>query len=167
MAKDVLNLSELDAADVPARLKAEYYFDFKAHPFAHAALFSGANARSVIDAIAGISDYLKTALGDILTKADPAARKTQADYPGRCTGKFTVLLEEGAVFEPGFIVGGPSESATLYLASGAEVLGANVWLDGGSIAIGEATVVEPGVGLKGPMIMGKANEIREGAYLRG
>jgi len=167
MARDVLELMKLDPADVPEKLKAAYYFDFEAHPFAHSGLFGGRNARSIIDAIAGIEDYLKGALAEAIGGAKVVTRKTQADFPGRCVGKFSVLLEEGAAFVPEFVVGGDSEAATLYLASGARLLGANVWLGDGSVAVGEGTMVEPGVGVKGPAIVGRENEIRQGAYLRG
>ncbi|MCK4275790.1 MAG: hypothetical protein KAX78_04710 [Phycisphaerae bacterium] len=167
MAPEVLNLSDLDEADVPAKLKAETYFDFKAHPFAHSALFGGANARSVIDAIAGVEQYLKTVVPDLIAKAEPVAKKTQADFPGRCAGKFTVLLEDGAVFDPGYIVGGKDESATLYLRRGAKALGANIWVDSGSIVIGEGVFIESGAGIKGLTIVGGDSEIRQGAYLRG
>jgi len=164
---DVLKLKETDAAQVPEKLKASYYFDFKAHPFAHAALFEGENARSVIDAIVGIDKYLGSVLPDIVGSAKGATKKTQADYAGRSTGKFTVLLEAGAVFEPAFIVGGTDENSTLLVGKGAKVLGVNVWLDGGHVVVGEESVVEPGVGLKGPSLVGKKNEIRSGAYFRG
>lgn len=166
MAEQVLKLQELDASQVPQRLKADYYFDFKAHPFAHAALFGGKNARSVIDAIAGLNKYLQGALQTIVAQVK-GTKKTQADFPGRSVGKFTVLLEDGAVFEPGFIVGGKDETATLCIAQGAAVLGANIWLDSGSIAVGPGTVIEPGAGIKGPTIIGRKNEIRQGAYFRG
>ncbi|MBM4048570.1 MAG: hypothetical protein FJ279_26000 [Planctomycetes bacterium] len=166
MAEQVLKLQELDASQVPQRLKADYYFDFKAHPFAHAALFGGKNARSVIDAIAGLNKYLQGALQTIVAQVK-GTKKTQADFPGRSVGKFTVLLEDGAVFEPGFIVGGKDETATLSIAQGAAVLGANIWLDSGSIAVGPGTVIEPGAGIKGPTIIGRKNEIRQGAYFRG
>ncbi|MBX9922749.1 MAG: UDP-N-acetylglucosamine diphosphorylase [Rhabdochlamydiaceae bacterium] len=36
-----------------------------------------------------------------------------------------------------------------------------------SIFIGEGTIVEPGVYIKGPVFIGKGCEIRQGAYLRG
>ena len=35
---EVLKLKELKAEEVPGDLKADTYFDFKAHPFAHQAL---------------------------------------------------------------------------------------------------------------------------------
>jgi hypothetical protein len=165
-AKSALNLTELDAAKVPQKLKAEYYFDFKAHPFAHAALFEGRNARSVVDAVAGIHDYLGAALPRIVGEAKAARKKTQADFAARSTGKFTVLLEEGAVFEPGFVVGG-DKPATLLVGRDARLLGVNVWLDGGDVAVGEGTVIEPGVGIKGPAAVGRKNEVRSGAYFRG
>jgi len=167
VAEEVLKLNELAPADVPEKLKAEYYFDFEAHPFAHAALFGGDNARSIIDAIAGIDAYVTAALSKIVAGSKATETKTQADFPGRCTGQFTVLLEDGAVFDPAFVVGGQDASNTLYLAAGASVLGANLWLDKGSIAVGEGTVIEPGVGLKGPTIIGEKNEVRQGAYFRG
>lgn len=167
MTAEVLAIKDLDAAKVPEKLKAGYYFDFKAHPFAHSALFGGKNARSIIDAIAGIEDYCKATLPGIIAKAEPVEKKTQDDFQGRCTGKFTVLLEEGAAFEPAFVFGADDASATLYLARGAKLLGVSVWLDGGSIAVGEDTVAEPGVGLKGSVILGPDNELRQGTYLRG
>ncbi len=167
MSKDVVTLSELGPADVPRQLKADYYFDFEAHPFAHSALFEGENARSIIDAIAGIGEYTEGALRSIIADAKPTVKKTHADFAGKCTGQFTVLLEEGAVFEPGFVFGGSDASSVLYLARGTKVFGTNVWLDSGSIAIGEGTTVEPGVGLKGPTIVGKTTELRQGTYLRG
>ena len=167
MTTDALTLSDLSPDDVPEKLRAPYYFDFAAHPFAHAGLFGSDNARSIIDAIAGIEAYATGALREIIAAAGPAARKTHADFPGRCVGQFTVLLAEGAIFEPGFVVGGDDPSATLVLAAGAKVLGANVWLDGGSIAVGAGTVVEPDVGLKGPTVLGADCELRQGAYFRG
>lgn len=167
MAGEVLKLKELGAEQVPQKLKAEYYFDFNAHPFAHAALFGGKNARSIIDAIAGVNAYAVAELAKLVGGAKGVVKKTEADYAGRCVGKFSVLMEKGARFEPAFVVGGKDGSATLYLAAGASVLGANVWLDAGSIAVGEGTVVEPGVGLKGPSVIGQKNEIRQGAYFRG
>ena len=167
MAKNSLKLKDLSAEKVPLKLKAEYYFDFKAHPFAHSALFAGKNARSVVDAVAGIHDYLAAALPGLLGKAKVVARKTQADFPGRSAGKFTVLLEEGAAFEPGFVIGGADPSATLLVCRGARVLGTNVWLDAGSAVVGEDTFIEPGVVLKGPVVIGRKGEIRSGAYFRG
>lgn len=167
MSQEVVTLSDLAPPDVPRQLKADYYFDFEAHPFAHSALFEAENARSVIDAIAGIEQYTQGALRSIIAGAKPAVKKTHADFAGKCTGQFTVLLEEGAVFDPGFVFASEDAPSVLHLARGAKVFGANVWLDGGSIAIGEATTVEPGVGLKGPTIIGKRGEIRQGAYLRG
>lgn len=177
---EVVNLADLDAADVPERLTSRYYFDFEAHPFAHSALFDVDNASSIIDAIAGIDDYIVRTIADIVGAGKAVESKTQDDFAGRCVGKFTVMLEEGAAFDPAFVVGGddaPCSSSrggllqggsnTLYVAAGAKVLGANIWLDKGGITVGAGTVVEPGVGLKGPTIIGQENEIRQGAYFRG
>ncbi len=41
------------------------------------------------------------------------------------------------------------------------------YLIGDDIAIGEGTVVEPGVYIKGPTIIGKNTQVRQGAYIRG
>lgn len=167
MAKEVVNLADLDAADVPERLTSRYYFDFEAHPFAHSALFDVDNAPSIIDAIAGIDDYIVSTIADTVGAGGAAESKTQDDFAGRCVGKFTVMLEKGAAFDPAFVVGGDDESNTIYVAAGAKVLGANIWLDKGGITVGAGTTVEPGVGLKGPTIIGQKNEIRQGAYFRG
>jgi len=167
VADQVLKLKELKPDQVPEKLRASYYFDFKAHPFAHSALFEGDNARSVVDAIAGIGDYVKGALPDLLGAAQTVTRKTQADFPGRSSGKFTVLLEEGAAFEPGFVVGGKDESATLLVGKGSRLLGTNAWLDEGNAVLGAENVVESAVGIKGPTIIGSKNEVRSGAYFRG
>ena len=145
MADGMVNLMELAPADVPERFKASFYFDFKAHAFEHAALFGGKNEHSVIAAISGIHDYAAAALAGIIGRAKPACTRTEADFADRCTGRFSVILEEGAVFAPSFVVGGTDRSATICLGRNARVLGANIWLDAGNIAIGEGTVVEPGV----------------------
>ncbi len=167
MSKEILKLKELSAEQTPPQLKADYYFDFKEHPFAHSALFGGRNARSVVDAIAGVHEYLTAALAEAIGKAKAVTRKTEADYPGCSTGKFTVILEEGAVFEPAFVIGGGEKSGTLLISRGAKALGVNVWLDGGDVVVGEGTVVEPGVGIKGPTMIGRGNDVRTGAYFRG
>lgn len=43
----------------------------------------------------------------------------------------------------------------------------NAWLEGGRIAIGEGSVVEPGAMIVAPALIGKNCTIRNGAYLRG
>jgi len=59
------------------------------------------------------------------------------------------------------------EMYTIYVAKGAQIFGANIFLNEGDIFIDEGSKVEPGVGIKGPTIIGKNNDIRQGAYFRG
>jgi len=167
---DAIVLKDLKAEEVPQRLRPSFYFDFAQYPFDHAELF---NKKSIIDVIAGVNEYAKAWLCSKLNALKSAAgvtRKTEADYKGRCYGRFAVLLEPGAVFEPTFMRGTDDSAATpktLAIAKGAKVIGANVFLDEGDIYVGEGTYIEPGVGVKGPTIVGKSNEIRQGAYFRG
>jgi len=166
MAEEVLKLKELGAEDVPEDLRAETYFDFGAHPFAHKALFD--QTKSVYDAILGIGDYAQQWLADTIAEKRGSAKVMKNETPVPCPtrGHFEVMLEEGAVFEPGRIIGG-DESHAIYLEAGASVIGSDLYLDEGCIYIGAGTTVEPGVGIKGPTIVGKKTEIRQGAYLRG
>lgn len=168
---DPIKLADLAPEDVPAELRVESNFDFKTHPFEHQALFEG--KKSVIDVLGKeIGNYAKAWLSDKISQA-----KEQGDVEtlvddannGQKTGKFVVMLEKGAVFEPAFVrgVSGDAKPCTLYIASGATVEGANIFLDEGDIYIGPGTIIEPGVGLKGPTIIGEGNEIRFGAYFRG
>ena len=161
---DTVKLSEVPDDQIPAQFKVGYYFDFDAQPFAHAALLQ--NSRTVIDAIAGISDYATAWIAEKLAAATKATVKTEQDYPGRCYGKFRILIEDGAYFEPGFIYAGDREG-TMFIGKGSHVYGVNVWLDSGDIYVGEDNVIEPAVGIKGATIIGNKNEIRQGVYFRG
>ncbi|MFH1970383.1 MAG: hypothetical protein ABIJ53_08720, partial [Verrucomicrobiota bacterium] len=93
----------------------------------------------------------------------------QDDLKGRSLGWFSVLLEEGAVFEPGFVRGGATEKEThvIYLERDAHLFGANIFLNEGDIYVGEGSTIEPNAGIKGPAIIGRKNDIRQGAYFRG
>ena len=169
MADDVVKLAELAAKDVPEDLRADAYFDFEAHPFAHQALFE--RTKSVYDAILGIDDYATKWLADTLASKRGSATVMKDETPVACItrGHFEVILEDGATFEPGRIIGSDDGDKvnTIYLESGASVIGSDIYLDGGSVYIGSGTTLEPGVGVKGPTIVGKNTEIRQGAYLRG
>jgi hypothetical protein len=164
--EDTVRFADLTDDRVPRELQAAYYFDFDAHPFEHAALFDR-YSRSLIDAIGGIDDYLRSILPPAVEAARPVGTRTQDDFPGRSVGRFTVLLEEGAVFEPAFVVGADEAEHPLVLRRGARVLGANLWLDDGGVVVGEGSVVEPGTGIKGPTVIGRESEVRQGAYIRG
>lgn len=165
----VLELKKISAEQVPAELKAESYFDFEAHPFAHQALFE--KSKSVYDVILGIDAYATQWLADKVeaVRASASALKNKVPGPAHTLGNFEVLLEEGAVFEPGRVIGS-TKAGTCYaicVAKGAKVIGADFYVDKGSVYIGEGTTVESGVGIKGPTIIGKGTEVRQGAYLRG
>ena len=169
MAEEVVKLKELAKEDVPADLRAEEYFDFEAHPFAHKALFDQTN--SVYDAIRGIDDYVCQWLADTISakRGGATVYRDETPAPAHTRGHFEVILEEGAVFDPARIVGAPDAEGAhaIYLEAGASVIGSDIYLDGGCIYIGAGTTVEAGVGLKGPTVIGKDTEIRQGAYLRG
>ena len=169
MAEDIIKLNDLKKEDVPKDLSAEEYFDFKAHPFEHQQLIEQAD--NVYGAILGIDEYITTWLEDTIAKKRGSAKvlKNETSAPAHKIGNFEVILEDGAVFEPVSIIGSQKQGVchSIYLAKGAKVIGANVYLDKGNIYIGEGTTVEFGVGIKAPVVIGKNTEVRQGAYLRG
>jgi len=167
---DVIKLSELPADQVPQKLKAGYYFDFAAHPFAHSALVT--EAKSVIDVLGKIGGYAKSWLAekvDQMSKSDSARMLTEKDFPNRGPGVFRAVVAEGAEFDPSYVVGSaPGDTpGTICVDKGARVLGTVLYPNEGDIYIGPDSLVEPGVGIKGPTIAMEGNEIRQGAYLRG
>ncbi len=169
MAAATLKLKDLKPEDIPADLKAETYFDFQAHPFAHQRLFE--QTTSVYGAILAIGDYAARWLAETIAQRRTSARvfKNATTKPAHTIGNFEVLLEEGAVFEPARIIGSRKKDVchAIYLEKGARVIGADLYVDKGGIYIGAETTLEPGVGVKGPAIIGQRTEIRQGAYLRG
>ena len=169
MAEEVLMLAELSKDEVPADLRAETYFDFEAHPFAHQALFDQTN--SVYSAILAIDDYVTGWLRDTIAAKREGAQVLvdETPIPARTRGVFEVILEDGAVFEPAMVIGGKADAKrhAIYLEAGASVIGSVIFLDKGCVYIGANTTVEPGVTIKGPTVVGKDTEIRMGAYLRG
>ena len=167
---DVIRLSDLSADQVPEKLRPEYYFDFDAHPFAHASLVI--EARSVIEVLGNIGGYAKRWLAikiDDISRSDSVKLLTEKDFPNRGTGCFRVLLAEGAQFDPSYYLGSATSDnpGTVCLDAGARLLGTVIYPNEGDIYIGPDTVVEPGVGIKGPTIIMERNEIRHGAYFRG
>jgi len=169
MDDTLIKLADLARDDVPADLRAETYFDFKAHPFEHQALLEKTD--SVYGAILGIRDYAVAWLADTIGAKRSSARVFRDESPGpcHCIGQFEVILEEGAVFEPARLIGAgeDGEIHTVYVAAGAKVIGSDLYLDKGSVYVGEGTTIEPCAGIKGPVITGRNTEIRQGAYLRG
>ena len=167
---DVIKLSELPPDQVPEKLKAEYYFDFAAHPFAHASLVT--EAGSVIDVLGKIGSYARSWLAqtvDRMSRSGSVRVLTEKDFPNRGTGCFRALVAEGARFDPSYYVGSASRenAGTVCLDQGAKLLGAVIYPNEGDVYIGAETLIEPGVGIKGPAILMEANEIRQGTYFRG
>jgi len=167
---DVIKLAELSADQVPEKLKPAYYFDFAAHPFAHASLITEAN--SVIDVLGKIGGYAKAWLAakiEEMSKSDGVTVLTEKDFPNRGVGSFRALVAEGAVFDPSYFVGSAPDKGpgTVCVDRGAKLLGSVVYPGEGDIYIGADSLVEPGVGIKGPTIAMEGNEIRQGTYLRG
>jgi len=166
VSEQVKALKELPLEDVPEQLRPEFYFDFDAHPFAHADLFRWEGVNSVVAALGAIELYARAWLHKTLGHRAAEAGES-AVRPSLSVGKYRVLTEEGAVCEPAHVTGADDPNRTLYLAKGARLLGATIYLGDGDIFIGEDTVVEPGVGIKGPTIIGRNCELRQGTYLRG
>ena len=167
----IVQLAELAKEELPRELCVETYFDFDEHPFEHQALFTGDDIRSVTDAIPMIGDYAAKWLSSKMGSVSENTRILKpADLNCNTVGDFKVVLEPGALFQPGNVYGAVGEGRkghTLYICEGASVFGANIYLNEGDIFIGAGTRVEPDAGIKGPSIIGKENEIRQGAYLRG
>ena len=166
---EVIKLKDVKKEDVPADLKAETYFDFKAHPFEHQSFIE--EAKTVYDAILGIDAYITKWLSETIVakRSSAKALKNKTPNPAHTVGNFEVLLEDGAIFEPARIIGSTKEGIcnTICVARGASILGTDLYLNSGSIYIGEETVVESGVGIKGPTVIAGKTEVRQGAYLRG
>jgi len=169
MSEQLVRLKDVKKEDVPADLRAETYFDFKVHPFAHQALFDQTN--SVYGAILAVNAYATKWLAETIAKKRRGATvmRNSTPKPAHTLGSFEVMLEEGAVFEPARVIGSKAEGEryAVYLEKEAKVIGSDIYVDKGSVFIGQGTTTEPGVGIKGPTIIGKKTEIRQGAYLRG
>ncbi|MFC1607206.1 hypothetical protein ACFL47_04475 [Candidatus Latescibacterota bacterium] len=166
-----IRLADLSPEDVPAGLRTENLFDFGSHPFEHAALFDG--IKSVIDILGKtIGNYAQAWLDGTINEARDSAGVVIADDTcgnGQSSGSFRVITGTGTIYEPAFVRGvtGKDKPFSLYVAEGARIEGANIFLDEGDIYVGPGTIVEPGTAIKGPSIIGPDNELRFGAYLRG
>jgi UDP-N-acetylglucosamine diphosphorylase / glucose-1-phosphate thymidylyltransferase / UDP-N-acetylgalactosamine diphosphorylase / glucosamine-1-phosphate N-acetyltransferase / galactosamine-1-phosphate N-acetyltransferase len=167
---NIIKLSDLPPNQVPQKLRIDYYFDFAAHPFAHASLLT--EAKSVIDVLGKIGGYAKSWLAakiEQLGQMKAVTLLTEKDFPRRGTGSFRAMVAEGAQFDPSYYIGSPpgKSPGTICLDAGAKFLGAVAYLNEGDIYIGANTLVEPTAGIKGPTIIMENNEIRHGAYFRG
>lgn len=166
---ETIKLKDVKKDELPADLRPETYFDFTSHPFEHQALIE--QARSVYGAILDIDEYAVKWLDRTIAERRSSAHAfvNETPRPAHTVGRFEVLVEDGAVFEPERIIGSLKQgvSHTVYIAKGATVIGVDIYLDKGSIFIGPETTVEAGAGIKGPTIIGRETEVRQGAYLRG
>ena len=169
---EVIDLLKLPAEQVPTPFRVETYFDLTAHPFEHEALFRGPGVTSVVAAVRAIGsyaeDWLQENLPRLESERDVDVREDVAPNNAPAHGHFRVVLEKGACFIPSAVFGvdDGKKPNTVYLASGARLAG-EVYLDKGSIYIGEGTTIERGAAVKGRAVIGKKNEIRTSAYFRG
>ena len=86
----------------------------------------------------------------------------------------TSILWEEELIDKGFeIVPGDAAKGTFsVIKDGQELIGASILYAGVTffdprISIGKGCIVEPGVLIKGPTIIGDMTEVRQGAYIRG
>ncbi|CAJ1326864.1 unnamed protein product [Effrenium voratum] len=147
-----VKLSQL--APTPLRLQPQFYFDFAAHPFAHADLVMAYNVVEVLDKL---QEYIQTKLLSSSSgqRLQVAGLKCVPPLP-----QLAVLMEEAS--EPAE----PSASEKLILGKGVLVAG-TLDLRKGPVKLGAGSVLEPGAFLAGPAIIGKDTCIRSGAYIRG
>lgn len=173
MANGAISVKDLSKEQMPTVLRVDSYFDLESYPNAHEELLLGEGVSSVLDVVAGIGKYAKKWIADKIGEklaTGAAKRVTCDDLKGvQCLGKFEAYVEEGAVFQPANILGvtGDGEPCRIYVSKGTTMLGVNVFLNEGDIFIGEDNIIEQGVGIKGPTIIGNKNDIRMGAYFRG
>ena len=104
MPEEIVKLKDVKREEMPENLRAETYFDFSAHPFAHKELLD--QTTSVYGAILAIDDYATKWLANAISeKREDASVLMQVPERTQTVGRFEVILEEGAVFEPARIFG--------------------------------------------------------------
>ena len=179
-----LNLRELPKDAVPAELRVDTYIDLDqaaSRGYEHVDyLRASFDVCAVLDSLHAYAvDYLQRAIGERnpgaamltlyitkkgrLIRADtygPAASSTGAEWPTQgCSGR--VVVEVGARVHPERLIGGTEAAsagapeATLYVCSGALVQGGVFDLSCGSIWLGAGALVEPGVLVRGPAVIGE------------
>lgn len=169
MQKNIIKLKNLPKSKVPADFRYETYFDFQKYPFEHHNLFI--NTTSVCDAISKINHYANKWLKQRENNTT-ANYKIITNKPSSHTyvsGYSRLILEKGSLCEPARIIGSSNKTKpySLIVCRGTRLIGADIYLDEGSIFIGSDCIIEPGTVIKGPTILGKHTEVRHGAYLRG
>ena len=178
--KDPILLEKLVGDEVPEELRIKTYFDFEKYPFEHKALFD--DSKNVVDVLGKIGDYSKKWLNETIEERRVSkkpqtkvfkhvgleAELTEENIGKRFIGSYEVLVEDGAIFRPGRIVGNLKNDGKLhriYVAKGAQVYGEEINLENGDIYIGEGSKVRASY-IGGSTIIGKNNTINPGAKLR-
>lgn len=161
-------ISGLTAEQIPDRLKYEFYFDFSKHPFAHSAIFDTASAvTGVLDKIELYSQKWISAQLRGIAKSGQVSSFSEKEVSCNSYGKFNVVMDKDACFQPAFVLGLSGKRHTIYLGRGTSVIGSYIYLDKGDIWLGNDNFLEPGAGIRGSAIIGNGNAFRQGAYLRG
>jgi len=170
MVSGATSVKELSKAEMPLVLRVDSYFDLKSYPTIHEELLTGEGINSVLDVVAGIGKYAKKWIAGTIGEklASGAAKRVSCDSVQHI-GRFEAYVEDGAIFQPANILGvtGDGEPFKIYVSKGTTILGSNIFLNEGDIFVGEDNVIEQGVGIKGPTIIGKKNDVRMGSYFRG
>ena len=170
----VADLRAVRAEDVPAELTNAYYFDMDAAESRgckeHVAFLR--RTHDIISAIDGLSDHVEK----LLETEQQAFQQSQRWAPTArtcCIGTVDVILQNGAgtpVVEPERLLCGTPTGGSdfvVMVGAGARIEGGAFDVSGGSIFIGAACIIEPGVLIRGPTYIGPRCTVRHGAYLRG
>lgn len=176
-ARAEMQLRSLAKADVPPQLRVGFYFDFAAHPFAHAELLT--SAKDIVEVLGAIHNYAVDwlarawqhrrgrVLQDLHSGAKVVGRRPPVNLPGGeadgCIVAPDILI--GCCSEPG--KSDPDADFGLQLGPRVQVLGGTFDLRSGGIWLGEGVVVEPGAHITGPAIIGARTTLRSGTYVRG
>ncbi|MFH1466116.1 MAG: hypothetical protein ABIO70_17155 [Pseudomonadota bacterium] len=143
-----------------------HYLDFGAHPFAHRALFEQVQAITQVPPL--LEPYAEAWLEEAFSSGLGDAERVGAPEGSLVHGRVEVYAEPGATFRPATLVG-PTDGRVgrVFVGRGSLVLGAHLYVEEGDLWIGPENRIEPAVGLKGPTILGRGNDVRQGAYFRG
>jgi hypothetical protein len=162
-----MQLDQIKPGNIPEKLKAEFYFDFKAHPYIHQELLTSEKALTVVHVIQQIKAYAKGWLKKELAQKD---KYTEITPPATSAvhGNVRVLAQDDVVFLPSVLVGPESgDAGVVMLEKGAKVLGGTLYLDEGNVAVGAGTVLQVNSCVAGPTVLGPKNDVRQGTFLRG
>lgn len=173
-----LPIELLTGSAIPTCFRPATYFTTQLDQFEHRALIlSQGHVFAILDELHQYAtDWLnrKTLEPDVLVTVPPevivvgSASSFQVHQENPST---TIFQAEKIICLRSLSTSEPDEDTSdmncLLLANGAQVLGGTFDLSKGSIYIGRGTVIEPGVFIAGPVILGATCSIRFGAYLRG